>query len=173
MELRDAIYNRHSIRAFKDEPVEEEKLLRILEDANQAPSAGNLQARDFIVIQDKKTKIEVARAALDQGFVAQAPVIIVVCANMARSAAKYGRRGAGLYSVLDAALAAENLMLSCAQEGLGSCYVGAFDEELIRKIVGIPQTAIPVGIIPVGYPDEEPYITDRMPVGRMVHRERW
>ncbi|MFQ5800474.1 MAG: nitroreductase family protein [Candidatus Hydrothermarchaeales archaeon] len=173
LELRVAIFKRHSIRAFRDDEVEEGRLLKILEDANQAPSAGNLQARDFIVVKDKETKKDIARAALDQGFIAQAPVVIVICANMARSAAKYGRRGAELYSILDAALAAQNLMLSCVEEGLGSCYVGAFYEDQIRKILGVPETVVPIGIIPIGYPDEEPYITDRLPIERIVHREKW
>lgn len=173
MELRETIFKRRSIRAFRDEEVEEEKLLKVLKDANQAPSAGNLQARDFIVVKDKETKKDIARAALDQDFIGQAPVVIVVCANTMRSAAKYGRRGAELYSILDAALAAQNLMLSCTEEGLGSCYVGAFYEEQIKKLLGIPETLHPIGIIPIGYPDEEPYITDRVSIERIVHRERW
>jgi nitroreductase len=173
MDLREAIFNRRSIRVFKDDVVEDEKLRRVLVDANQAPSAGNLQARDFIVVTDKDAKREIAKAALDQDFIAEAPVVIVVCANRTRSAAKYGRRGAVLYSVLDAALAAQNLMLSCTEERLGSCYVGAFHEGAVKKILGIPETIIPVGIIPVGYPDEEPYITDRLPLEKIVHWRQW
>ncbi|RMF91461.1 MAG: nitroreductase family protein [Methanobacteriota archaeon] len=173
MELREAIFNRHSIRRYRAQDVEREKLLKILEDANQAPSAGNLQARDFIIVTDPGAKEEIARASLDQRFIAEAPVVIVVCANMARSAAKYGRRGAGLYSILDAALAAENLMLSCTEEGLGTCYVGAFDEERVGRLLGIPETAIPIGIIPVGYPDEEPLATPRLPIEEIVHWNGW
>lgn len=173
MELRKAITDRHSIRSYKAEGVEEEKILRILKDANQAPSAGNLQARDFIVVRDSATKEEIAGAALDQDFISDAPVVIVVCANMARSAAKYGRRGAALYSILDAALASQNLMLSCTEEGLGSCYVGAFNEGRIRKMLGLPDTVIPVGIIPIGYPDEKPYITDRLFIDSIIHWEMW
>jgi nitroreductase len=173
LELREAIFNRHSIRAYKSKEVKEAKLIRILEDANQAPSAGNLQARDFIIVKDKQRKNEIARAALNQDFIAQSPVILVICANRSRSAMKYGKRGAVLYSILDAALAAQNLILSCEEEGLGSCYVGAFDEEMIRRILRIPEDIFPVGIIPVGFPDEEPFISERIPIERLVHRERW
>jgi len=173
LNLREAVFTRHSIRKFKPDQVEEEKIMRVLAAANQAPSAGNLQARDFIVVRDEGRRKEVARAALNQGFVAEAPVVIVVCANQRRSSSKYGRRGAGLYCILDAALAAENLMLSCADEGLGSCYVGAFDERRLKKVLAIPRHITPVGIIPIGYPDEEPEITGRLALDRIVHREVW
>jgi nitroreductase len=173
VDLREAIVNRHSIREFKDRAVEDGLIHKVLEDANKAPSAGNLQARDFIIIRDEGIKKEIARAALNQDFITGASVVVVICANTVRSAVKYGRRGAGLYSILDAALAAQNLMLSCVEEGLGSCYVGAFDEGRIRKVLGIPETVIPVGIIPIGYPDEEPFITDRLPLRNIVHFEKW
>ncbi len=173
MELREAIYNRHSVRCFSRAGVEAEKLQRILEDANQAPSAGNLQARDFIVVTDPQRKKALSKAALSQDFIAQAPVVVVVCANIARSASKYGRRGAEAYAVIDAALASQNLMLSCVEEGLGSCYVGAFDEDRVRTILGIPDFVRPIGILPIGYPDESPEITDRVQTDMVTHREKW
>jgi nitroreductase len=173
LELREAISKRQSIRVYTPREVEKAKLLRILEDANKAPSAGNLQARDFIIVRDEGRKKEIARAAFDQSFIARAPVVVVVCSNKARSAAKYRRRGANLYSILDAALASQNLMLSCLEEGLSSCYVGAFNEGTVRKILGIPKTLVPVGIIPVGYPDEKPHSADRLPLAKIVHWEEW
>jgi nitroreductase len=173
LELREAIYDRYSVREYTDEIVVREKILKVLKDANQAPSAGNLQARDFIVISDEGKKGEIARAALGQDFLATAPIVIVVCATLTRSGAKYGRRGEDLYSILDAALAAQNLMLSCTEEGLGSCYVGAFNEGTLRKILGMPETVLPVGIIPIGYPDEDPYITKRLPIEKIIHWEKW
>ncbi len=173
MELREAISERRSIRAYAKGEIEKARLLRFLEDANMAPSAGNLQARDFIVIRDADQKKEIADAALGQRFIADAPVVVVVCANKARSSSKYGRRGANLYSILDAALAAQNLMLSCTNEGLGSCYVGAFNEKRLRKILAIPKTVVPVGIIPIGHPDETPPPTDRISIEQIVHWEKW
>lgn len=173
MELREAISKRQSIRIYTPREVEKAKLLKILEDANKAPSAGNLQARDFVVVRDEGRKKEITAAALDQSFIARAPVIVVVCANKDRSASKYRRRGANLYSTLDAALATQNLLLSCVEEGLGACYVGAFNEKKVRKILGLPRTVVPVGIVPIGYPDENPHPTDRLPLEMIVHHEEW
>lgn len=173
MELREAVEKRRSIRAFKEKEVEEEKLECVLMQANLAPSAGNLQARDFVVIRSKEMRKKVAEAALSQKFIEEAPVVIVMCANINRSAAKYGWRGAELYCIVDAALAAQNLMLSCVDAGLGSCYVGAFDDDKIKKILNLPDYAIPVGIIPVGYPNEEPYPNPRLPLKKIVHYEKW
>ena len=173
MDLREAISSRRSIRNFSQQQVEKSTIDQILSDANKAPSAGNLQARDFIVIRDETRKKEIAEAALGQSFISEAPVVVVVCANKERSKSKYGRRGANLYSILDAALATQNLMLSCTNEGRGSCYVGAFNEGKVRKILGIPKTAMPVGIIPIGYPAEKPKPTDRMPIEQIVHQEKW
>ncbi len=173
MDLREAISSRRSIRSFSGEQVDRPTIDRILQDANRAPSAGNLQARDFIVVTSKGVKKKIAEAALNQDFIAEAPVVVVVCANKERSRAKYRRRGANLYSILDAALAAQNLMLSCTNEGLGSCYVGAFNEKNVRKILAFPNSAVPVGIIPIGHPDENPIPTDRLPIERIVHREEW
>ncbi|HDY73593.1 MAG TPA: nitroreductase family protein [Euryarchaeota archaeon] len=173
LDLREAISSRRSIRSFSPQQVDRSVIDRILLDANKAPSAGNLQARDFIVVTAVEVKKKIAEAALNQAFIAEAPVVVVVCANKARSMSKYGRRGANLYSILDAALAAQNLMLSCINEGLGSCYVGAFNEGKVRKILGLPKTAVPVGIIPIGYPDENPIPTDRLPIEQIVHWEEW
>jgi len=173
MELREAIFNRQSIREFKELGVNKEKILKILEDANQAPSAGNLQARDFIVVSDKNKKAALAKAALMQDFVAKAPAVIVVCANGARSSSKYGKRGRELYSVIDASLAAQNLMLSATEEGLSTCFVGAFDETEVKKILNIPQGISPVGILPIGFSDENPAKTDRFEKEFIVHWEGW
>jgi len=173
VELKEAVEKRRSIRAFKEKEVEEEKLEYILTCANLAPSAGNLQARDFVVVKSKEMRKKVARAALSQEFVEEAPVVIVMCANINRSAAKYGWRGAKLYCIVDAALAAQNLMLACVDADLGSCYVGAFDDDEIRKILNLPDYVIPVGIIPLGYPDEAPEPAPRLPLKRIVHYEKW
>jgi len=173
MELREAIFQRQSIRAFKDREIPEEKLIKILQDANQAPSAGNLQARDFIIVREEKTKAQLAQAALGQSFLAQAPVVIAVCANPLRSAQKYGARGANLYSLIDAALAIENLMLSCIEEGIGSCYIGAFHEKRVCELLKLPKNILPIALIPIGYPAESPQRTERMPLDQIVHRERW
>jgi len=170
MELSEAIRGRHCIRRFRPDEVEEEKVERILEAAGQAPSAGNLQARDFIVVRDSKKRRGLAEAALSQSFVSEAPLVIVVCANPGKSEARYGSRGKELYCIQDASVAVQNILLAAHSLGLGACWVGAFDENSVRGVLGIPSEIRPVAIIPVGYPAEEPSAPPRSPE---VHNEHW
>ena len=170
MELSEAIRGRHCIRRFRPDEVEEEKVEGILEAAKEAPSAGNLQARDFIVVRDSKKRRELAEAALSQNSVSEAPLVIVVCANPGKSAAKYGSRGEELYCIQDATAAVQNILLMAHSLGLGACWVGAFDEDSVREVLGIPPEIRPVAIVPVGYPAEEP----SAPPGNIeVHNEHW
>ena len=172
MECIEAIKGRRSIRKFKDQPVDKELVEQLLDAAQMAPSAGNLQARDFIVISDKTTKQKLAKAAMGQSFIEQAPVAVVVIANIERSSRIYRARGE-LYAILDAAAGIENLLLAAHSMGLGACWVGAFDETQVTALLGIPDKAKPVALIPVGYPGEQPSATPRMVPDRLVHREKW
>ncbi len=170
MELKECIDKRRSIRSFKDKDVDEETVKELIEKANMAPSAGNQQARDFIVIRDEGKKKEIAGACLGQGYVAKAPVLIIICANKNRSGNKYGERGKELYSIVDASLSAQNLMLSAVEKGLGTVYVGAFDEARVSHSINAPEHVKPIGIIPIGYPDEEGEDTGRFRADKLIHR---
>lgn len=172
MECLEAIKGRRSIRKFKDNPVKKEILEELLEAAQMAPSAGNLQARDFIVISNKVTKQKLAQAALDQSFIEQAPVVIVVVANTDRSSHIYKSRGE-LYAIQDATAAVMNLLLAAHSKGLAACWVGAFDEYAVSDILGIPNRITPIAIIPVGYSNEKPATPLRMGLDKVVHRETW
>jgi nitroreductase len=173
MELRDAIRTRRSVRAYRPEPIPAKTLEGLVELANLAPSAGNLQGRDFVVVREETARRVLARAALDQDFLAEAPVVVVVCANLGRTAKKYGRRGRELYAIQDAAAATENLLLAAHEAGLGTCWVGAFDEEAVRKLIGLPADVRPVALIPLGVPAEEPEPSPRLPLKEILHLERW
>ena len=173
MDLYEAIRNRRSIRAFKAKPIPDEKLFKILDAAHWAPSAGNLQPWEFIIVKDQKLKEELAIAAVWQMFIAEASVVIVVCANQVRSARRYGSRGRDFYSIFDAALATQNLLLAAHAEGLGACAVGAFDEEAVREILKIPAGVRPVLVIPIGYPDEKPEVPERYELERLTHYNRY
>jgi len=170
MGILDIIKNRRSIRHFSSRDVERDKIDKILEAAKWAPSAGNLQARDFILVKDSKTKDKIATAALNQDFISEAPIVLVVCANKKRSGDRYGRRGESLYCIQDATASIQNMLLMAHSMGLGSCWVGAFDEEKIRGILGIPPEVRPIAIIPVGYPDETPVAPSRR---IELHENRW
>ncbi len=175
MELREClrlIYERVSIRKYKPDPVPDELILELLKAGNAAPSAGNLQARDFIVVKNPETKKKIAKAALEQMFIASAPVVIVVCANYPRSMRIYGERGK-LYAEQDATAAVENILLAAHALGLGAVWVGAFYENAVSKILDLPEFVRPIAIIPVGWPDEKPAKRSRYPVEELTHWERW
>ncbi len=173
MELRDAIRTRHSVRAYRPDRIPAKTVDELVELANLAPSAGNLQGRDFVAVRDEPVREALDRAAGDQEFVAQAPLVIVVCANLARTATKYGRRGRELYAIQDAAAATENLLLAAHGAGLGACWVGAFAEEAVRKILRLPADVRPVAIVPIGYPAEEPGPSSRLPLEEVLHLAHW
>lgn len=173
MDTIEVIRTRKSIRNFSPEKVNDELLHEILLDARAAPSAGNLQARDFIIIREKETKIKIAKAALNQYFIAEADVIIVVCANKQKSS-PYGKRGTELYCIQDADSAVMNILLSVHARGLASVWIGAFNEKKVSKILNLPDHVRPVAILPIGYSAEKGGMrTDRNPLKSMVYYEKW
>lgn len=155
MELEETIRNRRSIRSYQDKPVEEEKIHRILDAARWAPSAGNLQSIEYIVVRDKEIRESLSETSYGQAQPRNAPVNIVVCCNFSKIT-HYGERGETLYSIQESGACIQNLMLAAHSLGLGTCWIGAFDEERAKEILGIPEHVRPVGIITLGYPDESP-----------------
>jgi len=172
LDLVEGITNRRSIRSFKKEDVPASLIERILECGNMAPSAGNLQPRDFVVVRDSETKRKLAKAALDQEFVSEAPVVVVVCANIERTK-PYRERGETLYCIQDTAAAIQNMLLVIHAEGLGACWVGAFHERQVSKILELPSRVRPVALIPIGRPAEAPPERGRIPISHITHMERW
>ncbi|MGB9593936.1 MAG: nitroreductase family protein, partial [Anaerolineae bacterium] len=153
MEFWDVIQARRSVRQFRqDKPLKEAQVEKLLEAAIRAPSAGNRQPWHFYVVWSQDVKDGLAAAAFDQTFVAEAPVVIVVCADAARSAARYGSRGRDLYCIQDTAIATTHILLAAVDMGLGACWVGAFDEEQAAAVLRLPAVHRPVAIVPVGYP---------------------
>jgi nitroreductase len=172
MELTDAIKTRRSIRSFQSKKIEDHVIKEIIELGNLAPSAGNLQPRDFVVVKEQDMKEKLAQAALNQEFVAEAPVVIVVCANMRRTSS-YGRRGIDLYCIQDSAAAIENMLLAIVDKGLACCWVGAFNENAVSRILGLPSHVRPIALLPIGYSGEEGYQTSRIDIDDLIHYERW
>jgi len=171
MDVLEAIRGRRSIRAFKSDDVSPEIVEKLLDAASWAPSAGNIQPWEFIVVRKPEIKRALAEAALDQTFIEEAPVVIVVCANKNRSSQGYGIRGKTLYCLQDTAASIQNILLTAYSLGLGTCWIGAFREEKAREILKIPQGIRLVAIIPVGYPAETPPPRNRRPISQIVHYE--
>lgn len=172
MECLEAIKTRRSVRKFQKKDVDDEVVRKLLEAGNFAPSAGNLQARDFIVVRDEETKLKLAVASYNQMFIAEAPVVIVVVANYPRSMKVYGERGR-IYAEQDASAAIQNILLAAHCMGLASVWVGAYDDEKVSEILGIPSYARPAAILPIGYPAESPRQRKRFNIEEITHWEKW
>lgn len=172
MDIVECIEGRTSIRDFGPDPVDDETVKEALRMANLAPSAGNLQARDFVVVRNAHTRKALAEAAYGQDFIRTAPVVVVCCANLERIG-HYGARGRSLYCLQDVAAAIQNMSLYLHDKGLGSVWVGAFDEERARAAVGVPPHVRPVALVPFGYPAEKGVHRRRLSLDSLVHWEKW
>lgn len=170
MDFFDVLDKRQSIRNFKEKEIEEEKIRKLLDAINSAPSAGDLQAYKVFLIKDKEKKNALAEAALGQDFIAVAPIVLIFFANPERSAGKYGTRGKELYCVLDATIAAAYSQLAATALDLGSVWVGAFDDEEVKRVVDANPSLRPVALIPIGYPAEKPWKTPRRDIGDLIKR---
>jgi len=171
LDLFEAIKSRRSIRAYKKENVSEKEVEKLIDAARWAPSAGNIQPWEFVIVRDAEIKQKLAMAALDQTFIEEAPVVIVVCADEAQSSLGYGSRGVALYCIQDTAAAVQNILLAACALGLGACWIGAFREELARRALNVPINVRPVAIIPVGHAAEKPRAPPRRSLKEIVHHE--
>ena len=172
MDFFELVGKRRSVRAYTEEPVSSGELDTILKMINAAPSAGNLQGYEVVVVRDQSKRDELAAAALSQTFIARAPVCLVFLANPKRSAVDYGERGRRLYCIQDATIAACHAHLACVALGLASVWVGAFSDERVRAAVSAPADMMPVCILPIGRPAEAPQPSPRRALGDLVHEER-
>ncbi len=169
MDFFEVVAARQSIRAFAERAPEVEKLRKILEAANKAPSAGNLQSYEIFVVRAAADRKALARASLGQEFVASAPISLVFCAHPGRAAPRYGQRGTRLYAQQDATIACTYAMLAATALGLATVWVGAFHDDAVRRAIRGSEDVIPVAILPIGYPAEQPQLAARRKLEDLVH----
>lgn len=166
MELMEVIRKRRSIRKYKAEPVPEKDIKYVLEAARLAPSWGNRQCWRYIVVTDEALRKKITM----RDWAAQAPVIIVGCADPTKAGNKDGKP----YYMLDMGISMEHLILAAAERGLGTCWIGGqFDERVVKEALNIPEDIRIVALTPVGYPDEAPAPKERKTVDEMVCWNRW
>ncbi len=173
MKFKEVAKKRRSVRSFKQKNIPKKEIEEIIEIGHMAPSAGNRQARDFILISDEEQKQKLVNNAYNQSFIAEAPWVVVVCANKKRSEERYGERGKDLYSIQDASAAVENMLLAVVDKGYGSVWVGAFEEEKVASQLNVPEKARPVAIIPIGHPAETPTVPKKMDAEELTHEGGW
>jgi nitroreductase len=159
---------RFSCRSYRPDPVPRETLIALLEAARWAPNGGNLQPWRFVVVLDPTLRNAMVGAAYGQSFLSTAPAVVAVCAVPEESARTYGTRGRELYCLQDTAAATQNLLLAADQLGLGTCWVGAFDEGVVADILSLPPDWRPVVLVPVGSPAEGEGRRSRRPLDEVV-----
>jgi len=147
------VKKRRSIRSYENTAVEKEKLEYILEAFRLAPSAKNLQPWKLVVVTDKAIMQELVPACRNQAFIVEAPIIIAVCVKEEEAYATMG--GYLNSSPVDVGISFEHLMLAAAEQGLGSCWIGAFDEKAVGKVIGVPENVRVVALTPIGYPNDQ------------------
>ncbi|MEM5777519.1 MAG: nitroreductase family protein [Candidatus Aenigmatarchaeota archaeon] len=175
MELFDALESRVNVKVYDKRDVPEELIAQILYAGTLAASAGDIQPWEFIVVKDKKTKIDISVACLRQKHVEDAPLVIVVCANLEKIALKFGERGKNLYAIQDTGAAIQNMLLAAHDLGLGASWVHAFEEEEIKRILKIPNKLRPVGVLAIGFPlpYEKYYKTELIPFENISWSEEY
>ena len=169
MNVMETIKARRSIRSYKDREIEEDKLQRVLDAGRLAPSANNRQEWRFVVVRDRETRQKLAVGARDQKFVGEAPVVIVACSTETEHVMPCGQ----LSYPIDLAITVDHMTLQAVEEGLGTCWIGAFDEGKVKKILGIPDRVRIVSLLPIGYPEYVPSPTPRKLIEEIVLFERW
>lgn len=175
METLECIMTRQAVRHYDAKHVPTELIEKIIEAGTAAPSAGNLQPWEFVVVQDRKIKNKIYDASLKQEHVKKSPVVIVVCADTEKSKLKYKERGEKLYAIQATASCIQNMLLVAHDLGLATCWVGAFEDNEISEILNLPERLKPVAIITLGFPygHEEIVETDRIPFKNVTWAEKY
>lgn len=170
MTVMEAIKRRKSVRSWADRPVEDEKLHQVLEAGRLAPSASNRQEWRFVIVREEGMREKLGVAARGQAFVGEAPVVIACCAETDEHVMACGQ----LCYPIDVAIAIDHMTLVAAELGLGTCWIGAFNEDEAKKLLGVPDEIRVVELLPLGYPsDPSPKEKGRKPLDQLVHWERW
>ena len=173
-EVIKTIQSRKSIRKYSGEPFPEGDLQEILKTGFSAPSAGNRQPWRVVIVKDRNRRHQLATAAFGQSFIAQAPVILVVCAVPYESAERYKERGATLYAFQDTAALTQNMLLAAHALGYATCWIGAFDEAEVSKIIKAPKGMRPVSMVPISHFDgKDSPGRPRRPFGEVVIEEEF
>ncbi len=169
MDVFTTIKQRCSVRSYKPDNVEEDKLKRVLEAARLSPSASNRQEWKFIVVKNNETKKRLAGAAFGQSFIGEAPVVIVACGTESKSVMGCGQPT----HTVDVSIACAFMILEACELGLGTCWIGAFNADETKRILNIPESVRVVAMTPLGYPGEPPSPKSRKRLDQIVCFEKY
>ena len=173
VDILDLIKSRRNIKSYLPKYVSWEKIGRVLDAARHAPSCGNIQNWKFIVIIEPDQKQQIAEASYEQLEISSASALIIVCAEPEKAERYYGLRGERLYTTQNCAAAVQNMLLEAHSLGLGSTWVGAFDEEKIKSMCGIPEEVRPQSIVAIGHPKTVPPKPPKYALESLVFFHSW
>ncbi|MEF8834998.1 MAG: nitroreductase family protein [Candidatus Thermoplasmatota archaeon] len=173
MEFKEVVKKRRSVRSYAEGEIPKEDIEEIIRIGHMAPSGGNRQARDFIIVGDEEEKEKLVENAYGQSFIGDAPWVLVICANQERSAERYDERGRKLYSIQDATAAIENMLLAVVDMGYSSCWIGAFDEDKVSEQFNIPEGVRPVALMPIAHSEREAKKPEKMNAEELTHHGSW
>ncbi len=173
-ELFDIIRNRRSVRKYNDKPVDPAIIHKLIDAARWAPSAGNQQPLRIIVVTRAELKEKLNEATNKQAFFVIAPYILVICSDLTDTVNRYKQRGEELYHKQDTAAAIQNILLLATTYNLQSCWIGAFNEDIVKDAFKLPENVRPVAIIPIAYTDSElPAGPGRKELDTIIHYETY
>jgi nitroreductase len=172
-DIIELIKSRRTVKEFLSKYISHENLFRIIDAGRHAPSSGNIQNWKFIVINEKEKILQMAEASHQQLEIASAPILVVVVGEPEKAKRYYGLRGERLFTIQNCAAAIENMLLEAHSLGIGSCWIGAFDEDEVRSLCGIPEEIRPQAIIAFGYPKEIPNKPPKYPLETVVYFNNW
>ena len=170
MDFSELIRQRYSVRAYQAREIEEDVLQRVLEAFVLAPTAANRQPLGLVVIHTAGREQELGRIYKPEWFASQAPIVVCVCTRPGKA---WVRRDGKCYADVDATIAMDHLILAATDEGLGTCWIGAFDPVATREVLGLPEGVEPLAFTPLGYPADAPGPKRRKKLEQLVHYERW
>ncbi|MCU0858520.1 MAG: nitroreductase family protein [Pontiellaceae bacterium] len=171
MKFIELAKKRSSIRSYTPEPVSETELHTVLEAGRLAPTACNLQPFQFVVVREKENLTALA-TAYPRDWFKEAPVVIVICTDRSKAWKRADREGRCLIDV-DGAIAADHMTLAAADIGLGTCWIGAFNPEIVRNVLGVPETIEPLVLLTLGHPNETGRPKTRLPIENLIRYEKW
>jgi nitroreductase len=170
VEFRELIRSRYSVRAYRKVGIPDDVLQRVLEAFALAPTAANRQSFGLVVIHTEGREEELRRVYAADWFAVQPPIVVAGCAALDGC---WVRKDGKCYADVDVAIAMDHLILAAANEGLGTCWIGAFDAEAAREVLGLPEGVEPIALTPLGYPADSPRPKRRKPLEDLIHRGRW
>ena len=171
-EFTTFLQTRRSVREYTDEDVDPDTIVRLLKVTQFAPTAGNRQAWDVIIVTDPGIKEDLYDISYQQEHLLTAPVLLVICTNYVRSMSQYGERGI-LYALEDATIAGTYLMLAAHAEGLQTCWTGSFEDDSIREVLDLPEHSRPLAIIALGHGKTPAACPEKMPLSEQLHENIW